>query len=86
MESEQKKQTVSSPTCTALLDCRCGSTVEVDWGGCTEYYGGTWQDVNIMCSKKCGYSVDITINADIEADNKKAKKLVIETWNILQAV
>ncbi len=85
MKDNLEKPTVSSPTCTALLCCRCGCSVEIDWGGCTEYYGGTWQDINVMCTDKCGYSVDITINADITADAKKAEKLVAETWNKLQA-
>lgn len=66
-----------------ILPCRCGGVVDIDWGGCVEYYGGTWQDVSITCDKKCGYSVDITINADIESDAIKANELVIEAWNRL---
>lgn len=66
---------------TELLNCKCGASVEIDYGSCTEFYGGNWQDVSVMCLERCGYSVDITFNADIDGESKIAEQLVIEAWN-----
>ena len=64
-----------------LLDCICGTPGEVDFTGCTEFYGGTWQDVMVMCTGKCGYSVAITFDSDIEGQGEIVQKLAIDVWN-----
>ena len=66
---------------TKLLNCQCGEQVEVNYGTCMEYHGATWQDVQVACLGKCGYSVDITFNADIKGQNAVATELVVEAWN-----
>jgi hypothetical protein len=65
----------------SLLNCKCGAEVEVDYGGCTEFYGGTWQSVDVMCPNKCGYDASITYNADNDGESFAAEQLVVEMWN-----
>ena len=67
-----------------IAKCKCGNTVEVEWDGCSEFYGGLWQDCGIMCrGNKCSYDVSLTIDANYP-DGKLAEQLVIEMWNRLQ--
>ena len=68
-----------------LLNCKCGLSVEIDYGMCTEFYGKTWQDVSVMCGGNCGYSVDITFNADVAGESALAATQVIVAWNTQQS-
>jgi hypothetical protein len=65
-----------------INNCRCGFKVDVDYSSVNEYFGGSWQNVDITCPHKCGYSVDITFNSDIKGDCDRATKLAIQSWNI----
>ena len=70
MESDQEKQTVSSPTCTALLDCPfCGSKAY----DCTDNSYGT----GIIGCGQCEPEPLVLY----EAGNTEDKNKAIATWN-----
>jgi len=67
-----------------LMNCKCGGKVELDWGIVTEFYGGEWQDCDITCVGKCGYSVSMNVNSALNINGTVVETLVTEMWNRLQ--
>jgi len=63
---------------------QCGSGVELDWSGTTEYYGMTEQVVSITCNEDNGHCcVDLSLSLDTnkEFDCNEVESRLRDCWN-----
>lgn len=65
---------------------QCGSDVEIDYSGSTEYCGMNSQSISIMCSEgtgNCCVDLSLTYDTNKDEDFKAIEQVLAETWNKL---
>ncbi len=63
---------------------QCGSGVELDWSGSTEYYGMNSQCISIICNEDNGHCcVDLSISVDTnkDGDYNEVENELVDCWN-----
>lgn len=62
-----------------MKNCVCSGEVELDFTGCLDYKGRSYQACMISCNK-CLRDVSIYFDSDAE-DSNKIQEIVEETWD-----
>ena len=78
--TEPLKSEGSGSSSCSLCPCICGSEAEIDWDGCTDWNGRSWQRVNAGCVE-CFRSVSIEIDSDSDEEREAAGELVGGMWD-----
>ena len=78
MKSPHSKNTAVEPS--SPTTCICGHKAELDWDGCTDWGGQSWQRVSVYCTE-CLRDVSIQIDSDRDAERATAHSLISSMWN-----